>query len=423
MVTREKMSALVVLGGLVACASDAHAGSFMLQEQGVKASGKAFAGAAAAAEDASTIFFNPAGLTELKRSELLIGGYAMFPNAEVSNNGSNTLGVPFEGNNGQGFDPQAFGHIYASTPVTQNLSIGLGVTVPFALANQYDNNFFGRYDSTRASVRVIDIAPTIAYAFSPQVSVGGGIDIQYADANLINSLPTGVPPTVAGDGTFSISGKDWALGYNAGVLFKPMEALRIGATYRSATTHKLEGDATTEIPILSIRTSQAFTADLKLPDTISLGVAYDMTANLTLLTQVNRYGWSRFNEVRLKFADGTEAATTENYRDTWGVSIGAQYKLAPGFVVRGGVMYDQTPTRDEYRSVLVPDTDRFWAAVGASYSFSETLSLDMSYEHMFAKEEPINRTNSFPGGLPTVQTRGNTDTSSDVLGVSLRMQF
>ena len=434
MQNREKLTLGLALGVGLLVSAEAHAAAFYLQEQSARASGRAYAGEAAAPEDASTIFYNPAGMTELKRSEAQIGAYVMAPNADISNRGS-TASVgggpasPFIGKDDEGFDPQGFGNLYLATPAAPGLWLGLGVTVPFGLAAHYDSDWFGRYDVTRISVRTIDLAPSIAYQIHPRISIGGGFDVQYAEGKLVNALPNPFDPsgspTPATDGRLALEGSDWSVGFNVGVLVKPIDNLKVGLTYRSAITQKLEGDATTEF--LGTTTVQGFSTDLKLPDITSLGVAYDLTPTITLLGQVNYYGWSRFNELRFRFADGTEAALQEDFRDSWGASIGAQAKVAPGWTIRGGIAYDQTPTRDSLRSAAIPDVDRVWIALGASYDFSETVTLDVSFEHMFENSGPINRTNVFPlpGGLPTttVQTAGETETSSDVLGVTLRMKF
>jgi long-chain fatty acid transport protein len=430
MLTGGKLQAWAVSSALILLSAEAHSAAFMLNEQSTVASGRSYAGGAAAADDASTIFYNPAGMTELKRAQAQAGAYMIAPRAEISNNGSTAsvgggAAAPFVGTSDQGFDPQASGSLYLAAPATTGLWVGLGVTVPFALANHYDSDFFGRYDSTRASLRAIDIAPSVAYAIHPQVSIGGGIDIQYMDAKLVNALPNPFDPsgspTPATDGRFAAEGSDWSLGYNVGALFKPTDKVRLGLTYRSAITHKIEGDATTDFN--GTHTVQGASTDLKLPDTVALGVAYDVTPTVTLLGQVGYYGWSRFKEVRLKFADGTESATTENFRDTWSLALGAEWAVARGWKLRGGMLYDRTPTRDQFRSTIIPDVDRLWASIGATYQISDTLALDASYQHMFAKEGPINRTNSFPTLSTTVQTVGTTDTSADIVGITLRMQF
>lgn len=419
--TTTKFQLCVIVGGFLMVASEAHSSAFMLNENSTTASGRSYAGGAAIADDASTIFSNPAGMTELKRAEVQVGTYMIAPNAEITNRGSNSAGTPFAGQSGQGFEPQLAGNLYFATPVSEKLWAGFAVTVPFALKNEYDKDFIGRYDSTSSDIRVIDLGPSIAYKIAPNLSLGGGIDVQYAKAKLIKAIPVTVSTTT--DGEYTVEGSDWSVGFNVGALYKPRSDLRLGLTYRSAIDHKLEGDATTDVAALALHSVQGVSADLRLPDTTALGVAYDITPTVTLLGQVSYYGWSRFNEVRLKLADGTEQATTENFRDTWSLSLGAQWAVAPGWKLRGGMLYDQTPTRDQYRSTIVPDVDRLWASIGASYDITDSIALDVSYAHMFAKDGPINRTNVFPGGLPTVQTSATTETSADIIGLSLRFQF
>ena len=431
MQNHRKLTLSLALGGAFLFSAEAHSSAFMLQEQSARASGKAYAGEAASPEDASTIFYNPAGMTELKRSEVQVGAYMMAPNADIKNRGSNAsvLGnpaTPIVGKDDQGFDPQGFGNLYLATPAAQGLWLGVGVTVPFGLATHYDSDWFGRYDTTRASIRTIDIAPSVAYAIHPKVSIGGGVDFQYFDGKLVNALPNPFDPsgapTPATDGRLAVEGSDWSVGFNIGILVKPVDNLRVGLTYRSAIDHKVEGDATTEL--FGITSVQGFSTEVKLPDTTQLGVAYDITPTVTLYGQVNFYGWSRFDELRIKFADGSEAVVPQNFRNSWGAAVGAQARVAPGWTVRGGFAYDQTPTRDnESRSAAIPDVDRFWIALGASYDFTESLTLDLSYEHMFENSGPINRTNSFPTLATTVQTTGETETSSDVFGLTLRMKF
>src|SRR3546814_952901 len=127
----------------------------------------------------------------------------MVPRAEISNNGSTSNLGTVVGESDQGFDPQTFGHLYLAALAAQDLWLGLGVTTPFGLANHYDSDFFGRYDSLRTSVRTIDVAPTIAYAVHPKISLGGGIDVQYSDAKLVNAIPVGAV-TPATDGLFTV---------------------------------------------------------------------------------------------------------------------------------------------------------------------------------------------------------------------------
>ncbi|RMF09201.1 MAG: aromatic hydrocarbon degradation protein [Alphaproteobacteria bacterium] len=301
---------------------------------------------------------------------------------------------------------------------------GLAVTVPFGLKNDYKTDYFGRYDSTKSTFLAVDVAPTVAYRLSDRVSLGGAINFQRADAELVNAIPNPLAPggpSPATDGTFTVEADDWSIGFTAGILVQAAPDLRIGVSYRSSVKHRLKGDATTEFA--GTTTVQELTADVDLPEIVSAGFAYDMTADVTLLAQVNYYGWSSFEEVRLELDDGSELATVEDFRNVWGVSVGAQVRVDESWTLRGGVEYDRSPSRDAFRSTRIPDADRIWTAVGATYRISDSVAVDLSFVHMFANSEPINRTTAFPLLATTVETVGTTKTSSNVLGIGLRGNF
>jgi long-chain fatty acid transport protein len=382
------------------------------------------------ADDASVMFYNPAGMTFLSGAQASVGAYSIMPKAKLSDDGSTLAigpfpSIPVGGDaTGQGFSAQPAGYVYGAAPVSEDLWIGVAVTVPFGLKNDYETDYFGRYDSTKSKLIAIDVAPTVAYRLSDRVSVGGSINFQRVDVELVSAIPNPLAPggpSPASDGVFTVKGDDWSIGFTAGILFQAASDLRLGLSYRSSIKHRLEGNATTEFA--GTTAAQGVAADLDLPDIVSAGFAYDLTPSVTLLTQVNYFGWSSFEEVRLEFEDTTEAATVEDFRDTWGVSVGAQFKVDEAWTLRGGLEYDQTPTRDAYRSTLIPDADRIWAAIGATYNISEKVAVDLSYVHMFVKTEPINRVNAFPLLATTVMTQGITKTSSNVVGLGLRGSF
>ena len=125
----------------------------------------------------------------------------------------------------------------------------------------------------------------------------------------------------------------------------------------------------------------------------------------------------------LNYADGTKSVLEEQFRSTFGGAIGAEVAVSRGWNLRTGLQYDQTPTRDAFRSTSMPDTDRLWFSLGASYAIAQNVSFDFSYSHMLAKEEPINRSTTFTAIATTVLTQGTTKTSSDVLGFGLQVAF
>lgn len=419
----------MVFGVVILAAGAAGAGGFYLDERSVKASGRAHAGAAAFADDAAVVTHNPAAITGLKGAEVAGGGYLIMPRATVRNDGSHLnagpiTGIPLSGDADQGFSPQPSAYIHAAVPLTHDLWLGLSASVPFGLRNDYDPDFFGRYDSTRSELTVIEVAPSLAYAVTPDLSVGATLAVQRASVTLVNAVPNPFDPAgpnPASDGTFRVKGTDWSIGYALGVLWHAAPDLRLGVSYRGAVDHRMTGSA--RLTLAGMDTVQDVAADLRLPDAIALAAAYDLHENLTLLAQVNRFGWDRFREVRLELSDGQELVSPENSRNTWGVAVGAEWRLHDRLTLRGGVQWDESPTVGTTRSTRIPDADRLWVAAGASYVFRDGLVVDFSFSHMFGKTEPINRSVSYPDFATTIATTGSTRARSNVIGLGLSRAF
>ncbi len=417
-------AALALALGMNLWAGVAHAGGFYLDERSVRASGRAYAGAAAIADDAGAQTYNPATLAALSGSQISGGGYLIMPRARVRNDGSHMdvgpfTGIPVGGADDQGFDPQPTGYLHLATPVTPDFWLGLSASVPFGLKDEYDADFFGRYDSTRSKVVVIELAPSIAWAATPQLSLGATLSVQRASVTLVNAVPNPFDPE--SDGSFHVKGKDWSVGYALGVLWRPAPDFSLGLSYRGAVDHRMTGSAALDLGPMA--TTQDAAADLRLPDMITLGLAWDVSERLTLLAGVSRFGWDRFKEVRLELEDGSELVSPENFRDTWSVSLGAEWKAHDRLTLRGGVQWDETPTVDAHRSTRIPDADRLWLAVGASYGLTENLWLDLSLSHMFANTEPINRAIAYADFATTIVTTGTTRARSNIIGVGLSSKF
>ncbi|MFN2349295.1 MAG: OmpP1/FadL family transporter [Thioalkalivibrio sp.] len=419
------------------------AAGFYIQEQSVSGLGRAFAGEAAIASDASTIYFNPAGMTRLKAPEFQAAVHLLVPKSTVTNQGSTaatpgTLGnpLPYEGGNGGNpYAPSPVPNLFYARPLNDQTWLGIGITAPFGLANDYDDDFFARYDSTETSLKVIDIAPSIAYALNDRVSIGGGLNIQYADATLKRALPDPTNPggpTLATDGESSLSADSWDVGFNIGLLADLSETTRLGVHYRSAISHTLDGTADIDPPVALagfgvMPESIAGKADLKLPDMVSLGLAHELDDRWTLLAQYTWFGWSNFNEIRVRFNDGRDDdVTPQNYRNTWALALGAQYALDDRWTLRGGIQYDQTPTQDGSRATRTPDGDRTWFSAGASYDRDSRLGFDFAYTYIHVAQESLDLTRDFYSGTAlasSVELDGTTEGHVHILAAALRYRF
>lgn len=430
----------------VAIATGAHAAGFYLQEQSVSGLGTAFAGAAADTPDASTVYYNPAGMVNLTRPEIYFGATLLNPRADFDNTGSTYTAPAGLGgatsaltgtDNGNPFDPEILPQLYGVLPVNNQLAVGIGINAPFGLADQYDSGWIGRYNSTDSELKSIDIQPSAAYRFNNWLSVGAGVNIQYVYANLKSHIPAPAAgaPNPANDGSVKLEGDDWGVGYNLGLQFQPTDMTKIGLTYKTAVNHELEGDVDRTNPISALLggASGAFITDegaakLSLPDIASLGVSQQIDDRWTVLGSVNWYGWSAFDNIPTDSdaLSGGGAETPQNYENTWGFAVGARYKLNDKWLLKAGFQYDQTPTVTSDRSTRVPDGDRMWFAGGFTYSMTPQIDLDVSGAYVNVKEEKVDVIDSFTyaaGVTSTVRTRGDSDGDVGILAAAIKYKF
>ena len=399
-----RLAASLVLAG---CTHFAHAAGFALIEQNASGLGNAYAGQAAAATDASTIFFNPAGMTYLPDRQVVLAGHLIKPSAEFS--GGVTPVIAGVNNGGNGGDAGGLAFVpnaYFAFRLTPDVHLGVGVNAPFGLKTEYDSTWAGSTQAIKSEVKTVNLNPSIAWKASESLSLGAGLSIQYAEATLSNATAT-----VAGIG--SVKGDDYGWGFNLGALWQLSEATRVGLAYRSETDLTLEGDLTfsatpSVIPVY---------ADVTLPDSASLSVFHKLSPHWDLLADVAWTGWSDFDELRIVRAVGTPLVTPENWDDTYRYSVGANYHLNDKLTLRGGVAFDETPVSDAFRTARIPDEDRTWLAFGAQYRLSPRSVLDVGYAHLFVKDARIDKIES------GIRLTGTYDASVDILSAQLTLDF
>lgn len=452
-ISRLALAAAGLAAGGLFGAADANAAGFFIQEQSVTGLGRAFAGSAAAADDASTIFTNPAGMTFLKSGEAQFGGSLLIPDSKLKDDGStidypgiaaarvpNRPPGPISGDSKSNnpYDPTLVPHGYVALPVasTDNrLWFGVGFGAPFGLESQYNAGWFGRYDATKTELQVFNVSPTVAYRVNDWLSIGGGVDISYAWAKLRSDVPSpmgGLPTPYGGDGSLLIKGDSWAVGYNIGAIVQPVEGTRIGVHFRSGVDHMLDGVARLDglalprgFPSPNFETDGR--AKLNLPPMLSFGIRQEITPDLTVLAGATWYGWSSFKEIRVKRGDGgADLVNEQRYVDTMGFNLGGEYKVNDQLKVRAGFQYDPTPTKSGYRSSRTPDGDRYWLSAGASYDVTENMSLDFAYTHIFIDGRKMDAERGFYEGTP-IETRvsynAQNDGSVDIIAMGLRYRF
>ena len=389
-------------------ASTAFAGGFALREQSAEGLGSAFAGMAAGSGGPSSMFWNPATMTE--HADLGLWSESnvslIIPDSQADDGG------PFPGVTAPGFNDS--GNIGRTTPlpasywqygVNDRLVFGVSLNTPFGLTTNADN-WIGSPHGDKSKVMTMTLTPSVAYKLTDQLSIGAGLQAEYMSVDLTSRTPTGTK-------FFDVDGNDIDVGFTAGVLFQPTPSTDIGLGFRSSVKHKLKGDG-----FILGRFDGDITADFSTPELLSIGIRQRITDDLTLMAGAEWANWSRFEELNIKAdpSDTTIGVTVEDWEDSWFLSAGAEFAFNEQLLLRAGVAYEKSPVPDATRTPRVPDNDRFWVAAGASYAFNQNNTLTLAYSHIFMKDGDINLAAS--GTLPALSA--SFDQSIDIISASFR---
>lgn len=436
------------MAAMLAASGDAAASGYAVREQSAVGQGSSFAGATARADDPSFMFFNPATLGWLSGTQAAVVGSYIRPESEVESGTATRAailgGSPITGGLGGDAGLNAFvPAVYTSAQLSPEWAIGLSVTSPFGLVTKYDTDFIGRYHALTSTLRTVNVAPTVSYRPVPWLSIGASLQIQHAYARVSNAVDFGAVGALAGfalggglrpgaaDGRATVRGDDIAVGWTLGAVWEPADGTRVGVSFRSALFHKLEGDAYFQGAPGSFANRGAFQntdarAKLTTPENLSFGVAQRLGERWTLLGDLSWTNWSRFRELRVDFESGRAPNVSEqNWRDTWSLALGAEYHATDALRLRAGGAYDQSPARDAYRTPRIPDSDRYWLSVGASYWALRNVELTAAYTHVFADDAKVRLRDRGPGTNDFL--RGNLDlnygASVDIVAVQARLIF
>jgi len=466
----------------------ADAGSFSLNEQSVSGLGTAYAGGAAQAEDASTLFFNPAGIVVLEQGELQLGAHLLAPSATFTNEGSryNLPRTPFNGLPLSGGDDGDAGvihvlpNVYLTQPVFRNgqygdLSVGIGVTVPFGLETDYSPGWVGRYEALRTKLTSFDIQPTVAYRLWDRISLGAGLDVQYVSARLSRAVDfglaaqqplsqffTALPPFLVGptraayfkagffpgslDGVSEVRGNNWSVGFTLGTLIEYCKGSdqsffqdgRFGFSYRSGIDHTIEGRAEfRDVPAITaagapvqfpmpalfqdLFVDQNATAQLDLPAILHLSVYQRFNRQFAVMSDIMWTQWSHLQSVPIVFQNPAIPPNVlkANYDDTLRYSAGFEWYARKNLTLRLGFAYDETPIQSAmFRSPRIPDNNRYFLAAGMRWSPTHFMDLDVGYAHLFVQDAGVDFTDSQGHDL-----RGKLDAAVDIASAAVTFRW
>ena len=401
MITRKQLYLGCAISASV-LSSAAYGAGFALIEHSASGMGNAFAGGAASAEDASTVFFNPAGMMVLPRDQVMGAFHIIRPTADYIEKGSVRGGIfsdqALEGDtNVDGGEHAIVPNFYYVQGFTDKVKIGFGVNVPFGLGVKYDDDWIGRYHAVESELKTVNFNPAIAMTVSESVAVGFGLNLQLAEVILSSAIDfgslLGFPQQY--DGFAYLEGDNgdspgW--GWNAGLMYQASESTRIGVAYRSEVEHDVDGTADFTVPSAANSYPQnanlfvdtGLSASVTFPQSLSFSVFHGM-GDLALMGDITWTGWSSFEELRIEYdnADQADSVTTEAWEDTLRIAFGLNYRTYPDWLLRAGVAYDQTPIPNkERRTPRIPGNDRLWFSVGLGHRLNKAMNIDVGYSHL-----------------------------------------
>lgn len=464
----KRLSAVAaILGAALICAlaslaaRDAQASGFAIRENSAEALGAAFAGNASSATFLSTIFNNPAGMTEFTGDRAQFDASLILPSSRFEGGASETCNFcnpltgfkspgtfPISGEGSGNAGQAAFvpaGYILHS--FSDDLKFGFAMTVPFGLATSYPEGWVGRYFGVRSALETLDFNPNLAYRVNQWLSVGAGVSAQYMSADLTQAVDenaiAGAPPLPFGpfpDGRLRVHGDNWGWGFNGGVLLKPLPGTNIGLTYRSKVRHDIEGDAdftgiAAPLSFSPRLQSSSARATIVTPDSADLSITQKITDQIRVAMDVQWTDWSVFKTLGVLRTSGVlantnlSAPTQEDFRNTWFLSVGGTYNYDDHWTFRTGVAYDQTPVRSSNITVRLPDADRFWLSFGVGYKFSDGFSVDLGVAHIFMRDSNLNSSvnsvipPSIPGVSGTDRISGKFANQVDLISLQTRFRF
>ncbi len=365
----------------VCAASAAHAAGFMLTEQSAGALGRAYAGVGVDGTDISGVYYNPATMTLHPGTQIQAGFVAV--GLDLAFEGTNDYAGETE--NGQ-YNTQAIPHGYISHQLTDNMWIGLAMTVPFGMGTEYKDDWNLGNRGISAEVLTFDFNPNVAWKVSDKLSLGAGMSIQYAKADLKMAKKLN-----GQEFNSEIDADSTAWGFNVGLMWSPLDNLRFGLSYRSKINHNADGDLTFSNNSVLVGTllpeSVDATATISTPAWAMATAAWDVNELLSLYATFRWTDWSSFDELTIDggthniMGQPTPLGDTikNKWQDTYLFSVGADLRFTNWWTFRAGIGYETSPIDEpEYRTAIIPDADRWWFALGSTFKATENMQIDVS---------------------------------------------
>lgn len=450
----KKFNQSLLVTAMLLAAGGANAAAFQLAEVSTSGLGRAYAGEAAIADNASVVATNPALMSLFKTAQFSTGG--VYVDSRINMNGDVAASIT-----GTSMQTTKYGsasqrnvvpgdfvpNLYFVAPVNDKFALGAGMNVNFGLKSEYDDSYDAGVFGGKTDLSAINLNLSGAYRVTEGLSLGLGVNAVYAKAQIernagiiADSVKDGqaqtalkavVPGTTIPDYLTSkdksvVSLQDraaWGFGWNAGVMYQFNEGNRIGLAYHSKVDIDFTDRTATSLGKKGIEAGKTGDLTLTLPDYLELSGFHQLTDKLAVHYSYKYTHWSRLTKLHASYEDGKKAFDKElQYSNNSRVALGASYNLDEKLTLRAGIAYDQAASRHQ-RSAAIPDTDRTWYSLGATYKFTPNLSVDLGYAYLKGKKVHFKEVQKVADGNLTTTANYTSQAHANLYGLNLNYSF
>lgn len=438
--TRTRLATALAGVALALAAGYVQGAGFALQENSGSGLGNAYAGGAAAAEDAATVWPNPAGMSRIGTRQVAGALNMVIPSMKFSNDGTSIAAgnQPLGGNGGDAGGVNWIPNLYLVMPIDRQWTFGIGVNAPFGLVTEYDSDWMGRFQAIKSDIKTINVNPAFSWKVADGFTIGAGASYQQIEGTFTNNVnysaallgaaqTQGIAP---GSATYNaiaaatpglqsfanISADDYSWGWNVGILWEIDRNSRFGAHWRSDIEYTMSGSAAfcnpgqpgcqamptlppTLAPVVgalaagvnaALLFNTGVTSKVKVPGILNLSYFTAIDPKWDVMIDAQYTHWSVIKDLTFVRTNGSILQSTpENFKDAWRFSLGASYRYDDKWKFRGGIAFDQSPVQDVDRTARLPDSDRFWIAGGAQFKMMPNLVLDFGASYIWVDKNTI----------------------------------
>ncbi|NAX41987.1 outer membrane protein transport protein [Vibrio sp. V25_P4S6T154] len=373
--------------GLFSVSNASQAAGFQLAEYSATGLGRAYAGEAAMADNASAQWRNPAMLTYLKGTQISVGAIYVNPNVDVNGTVSHSLLGTTQASAKDFAHDAVIPNFYLSHQLNEQLVLGFALGTNYGMETELGNDFAASHFGNQASVITKEANLNVAYQVTTEFSIGGGVRYVIGEGHFGATAPAKNALTLPQGTTLKyMEGEDNSWGWQVGTAWQINETNRIGASYKSEVMMDFDGHAKG----ITYGAYKPGMMSVALPATAELASYHQLNEKLALHASVNWTDWSSFKELTAVFPEKSDLIKSENWEDNYRFALGATYQYDAKIALRTGIAYDTSAVDDKNRTATIPETDRTWLSIGASYVATPQLTLDAGFTYIFAKDATIN---------------------------------